>query len=314
MYRAGAPSDVTCPERLLLRARTVTFKPADFFGYYDSDSDSGFYQAIKYVARFRILDNNTPEDDQRLGITLTKSSSAPVSATTQGATVTIEDGDELRSPTSNRQPRLRYAVYDADADEDAVVLTWAAGSDTQGLTGYRIERSAPGGATQLTYADLRGDDRPAVGSSVLTWKDTTVPASSLVLYRVWAVFSDGSEVASYAFPATMDRGIVRARVTAEGSNIRTDVSWTDAAYPLGDGSLHYGVCPEGYKIYQQLTLLGTISWQEVSEADEDPAARTFAATGTSTVALGTKIPFRIRCGGDSETTGLLIGEDTATVQ
>ena len=32
---------------------TVTFSPADFFGYYDSDSDSGFYQAIKYVARLQ---------------------------------------------------------------------------------------------------------------------------------------------------------------------------------------------------------------------------------------------------------------------
>ena len=78
-----------------------------------------------------------------------------------------------------------------------------------------------------------------------------MPASSLVLYRVWAVFSDGSEVASYAFPATMDRGIVRARVTTRGQqrNQVSDVSWTDAAYPLGDGSLHYGVCPEGYKVY-----------------------------------------------------------------
>ena len=294
---------------------TVTFEPADFFGYYDSDSDSGFYEAIKQVARFRIVDDNTPEDDQRLGIALTKSSSAPASATTQGATVTIKDGDELRSPTSNRQPRLRYAVYDADADEDAVVLRWAAGSDTQGLTGYRIDRSAPGGATELTHADLRGDDRPAVGSDVLTWKDTTVPASSLVLYRVWAVFSDGSEVASYAFPATMDRGIVRARITVEGSNDRVAVSWTDAAYPLGDGSLHYGVCSEGYKVYQQINTGGFLSWHEISAADKDPAARTYLGTGTNTsLTAGDTIPFRIRCGGDSETTGLLIGEDTATVQ
>ena len=294
---------------------TVTFKPADFFGYYDSDSDSGFYQAIKYVARFRIVDDNSPEDDQRLGIALTKSSSAPASATTQGATVTIRDGDELRSPTSNRQPRLRYAVYDADADEDAVVLTWAAGSDTQGLTGYRIERSAPGGATELTHADLRGDDRPAVGSSVLTWKDTTVPASSLVLYRVWAVFSDGSEVASYAFPATMDRGIVRARVTTEGGNFRTDVSWTDAAYPLGDGSLHYGVCPEGYKVYFTIPGSGTVAGPVAG--DTDPDERTLATSlsiSGSPFTAGDEVPYRVRCGGTSATTGLLIGEDTATVQ
>ena len=289
---------------------TVTFIPADFFGYYDSDSDSGFYQAIKYVARFRILDDNTPEDDEQFFITLSKSSSAPSSATTQAATVTIEDGDELRSPTSNRQPRVTSALYDADLD--TVVLKWDAGSDTDGQTVYRIERSAPGGATELTHADLRGDDRPAVESDVSSWNDTTVPASSLVLYRVWAVFSDGSEVASYAFPATMDRGIVRARATLEGSNIRLDVSWTDAAYPLGDGSLHYGVCPEGYKVYWQLA--GFNLWVDAANSDADPALRTFSNTSPTTYVAGTTIPFRIRCGGSSATTGLLIGEDTATVQ
>ena len=142
-----------------------------------------------------------------------------------------------------------------------------------------------------------------------------MPASSLVLYRVWAVFSDGSEVASYAFPATMDRGIVRARITIEGSNDRVDVSWTDAAYPLGDGSLHYGVCSEGYKVYQQINTGGILSWHEISAADKDPAARTHLGTGTNTsLTAGDTIPFRIRCGGTSATTGLLIGEDTATVQ
>ncbi len=292
--------------------KTVTFNPTDFFGYYDSDSDSGFYEAIKYVARLRIVDDNMPEDDEQFSITLRKSSSAPASATTRWATVTIEDGDEMRSPTSNRQPRVTYASYDAVQDE--VTVRWLPGSDTQGLTGYRIDRSAPGGATELTHADLRGDDRPAVGSGVKTWKDTTVPASSLVLYRVWAVFSDGSEVASYAFPATMDRGIVRARITVEGSNHRVDVSWTDAAYPLGDGSLHYGVCPEGYKVYQQVNIGGNIRWSEISAGDEDPAARTHLGTSTRALVLGTEVPFRIRCGGTSGTTGLLIGEDTATIQ
>ena len=145
--------------------KTVTFSPADFFAYYDSDSDSGFYQAIKYVARFRILDDNTPEDDEQVSISLRKSSSAPASATTRWATVTIEDGDELRSPTSNRQPSVRNALY--DADQDAVTLNWTAGSDTDGLTGYKIERSAPGGATELTHADLKGDDRPAVRASTI---------------------------------------------------------------------------------------------------------------------------------------------------
>ncbi len=295
-----------------LAATTVTFSPADFFGYYDSDSDSGFYQAIKYVARLRIVDDNSPESDQQFFILMTKSSSAPSSTTTQGATVTIKDGDEPRDATSNRQPRIVYASY--FADQDAVTVRWLAGSDTDGLTGYRIGRSAPGGATELTHADLRGDDRPAVGAGVSSWNDTTVPASYLVLYRVWAVFSDGSEVASYAFPATMDRGIVRARVTIESSGTRFDVSWTDAAYPLGDGSLHYGVCPEGYKVYYTLPRSGTVAGPV--QGDEDPAERTFADTLSTTTLFtaGDKVPFRVRCGGDSATTGLLIGEDTATVQ
>ena len=92
-----------------------------------------------------------------------------------------------------------------------------------------------------------------------------------------------------------------------------DVSWTDAAYPLGDGSLHYGVCPEGYKVYWQLPVSGL--WADATDADEDPAPWTFAETYTVfNYAAGVTIPFRIRCGGDSTTTGLLIGEDTATVQ
>ena len=135
-----------------------------------------------------------------------------------------------------------------------------------------------------------------------------------MLYRVWAVFSDGSEVASYAFPASMDRGIVRTRITKEGSSTRVDVSWTDAAYPLGDGSLHYDVCPEGYKVYQQVNIGGNIRWSEISAGDEDPAARTHLGISTSALVLGTKVPFRIRCGRTSATTGLLIGEDTATIQ
>ncbi len=289
-------------------ATTVTFNPDDFFGYYDS----GFFEAIKHVAQFRIVDDNTQESNEQLIISVSTAASSASIATTQGAIVTIEDGDEPLAPTSLRQPRVTSAIY--DATKDAVVLKWAAGSDTQGLTGYRVDRSAPGGATELTHADLRGDDRPAVASDVLTWNDTTVPASYLVLYRVWAVFSDGSEVASYAFPATMDRGIVRARETSEGSDNRFDVSWTDAAYPLGDGSLHYGVCPEGYKVYLQLTIGGTTSWNDVSASDTDPAERTYVATGLTTLVLGAEVPFMVRCGGDSETTGLLIGEDTATVQ
>ncbi len=290
-------------------AESVTFNPADFFGYYDS----GFFEAIKYVARFTIVDDNTPEGDEQFIISVLTAASSASNATTQGAIVTIEDGDEPLAPTSQQQPRVTSAIYDANGD--AVVLRWAAGSDTQGLTGYKIDRSAPGGATELTHADLRGDDRPAVASDVLTWNDTTVPASYLVLYRVWAVFSDGSEVASYAFPATMDRGIVRARITLEGSNVRFDVSWTDAAYPLGDGSLHYGVCPEGYKVYEQSNLGGFVRWVDVTAVDTDPAERTHTVTtATTAYAKGANIPYRIRCGGDSETTGLLIGEDTATVQ
>ncbi len=288
---------------------TVTFSPADFFGYYDS----GFFEAIKHAARFRIVDDNTPESDERFIISVSTAASSASTAAAQGAIVTIDDGDEPLAPTSSRQPRVASAIY--DADEDAVVLEWDAGSDTGGLTGYRIERSAPGGTTELTHADLRGGDRPAVGPGVSTWNDTTVPASSLVLYRVWAVFSDGSEVASAAFPATMDRGIARARVTIESSNIRTDVSWTDAAYPLGDGSLHYGVCPEGYKVY--FTIPGSGSVAGPIQGDTDPAERTLATSQSSSAGLftaGDEVPFRVRCGGDSATTGLLIGEDTATVQ
>ena len=266
------------------------------------------------MARFRIVDDNTPEGDQRLLISVSTAASSASTAAAQGAIVTIVDGDEPLDATTSRQPSVTSAIY--DADEDAVVLEWAAGSDTGGLTGYRIDRSAPGGATELTHADLRGGDRPAVGPGVSTWNDTTVPASSLVLYRVWAVFSDGSEVASAAFPATMDRGIVRARATfGENNELTYRVSWTDAAYPLGDGSLHYGVCPEGYKVYRDINLGEGLLWEGITHIDTDLAERTFVFISTShSYVVGDEIPVRIRCGGDSATTGLPIGEDTATVQ
>ena len=70
-------------------ATTVTFNPDDFFGYYDS----GFFEAIKHVARFRIVDDNTPEGDEQLIISVSTAASSASTATTQGAIVTIEDGD-----------------------------------------------------------------------------------------------------------------------------------------------------------------------------------------------------------------------------
>ncbi len=284
----------------------ITFDPADFTLW------GRQYRASKRV-QFRIVDDITHESDEQLTIVVANSPSTPSGVPLESATITIRDTDRQLDAHSARQPRITHAVYDAELD--AVVLEWAAGSDTEGLTGFKIEREAPRGTTEMVHADLIDDERPMLESDVLSMNDETVPATWAVAYRVWAVFSDGKEVVSYLFLATMDRGIVRARVTIEGSNVRFDVSWTDAAYPLSDGSLHYGVCPEGYKVYEKSNLGGIERWVDVTAVDTDPAERTHTVTtATTAYPTGAEIPYRVRCGGDSATTGLLIGEDAATVQ
>ena len=284
----------------------ITFDPADFTLW------GRQYRASKRV-QFRIVGDITHESDEQLTIVVASSPSTPSGVPLESATITIRDDDEPRSPSNARQPRITYAVYDADLD--AVVLEWAAGSDTEGLTGFKIEREAPTGTTAMVHADLIDDERPMLESSVLSMNDETAPASWVVFYRVWAVFSSGREVVSWWFPATMDRGIVRARITIEGSNVRFDVSWTDGLYYPDDGAGHDGFCSEGYKVYEQSNLGGFERWVDVTAVDTDPAERTHTVTtATTAYAKGAKIPYRVRCGGDSETTGLLIGEDTATVQ
>ena len=182
-----------------------------------------------------------------------------------------------------------------------MVLEWAAGSDTDGLTGFKIEREAPTGTTAMVHADLIDDERPMLESSVLSMNDETAPASWVVFYRVWAVFSDGEkekEVVSWWFPATMDGGIVRAIQSTD----KLRISWTDALSDCRSIPRH-----GDYGVYMEESAGVWSNIQDVvAQPDTDPAPRSLEIGRVGNVFIG--VPVRVRCGGDSGTTGTLIGE------
>ena len=156
---------------------------------------------------------------------------------------------------ADRQPRITSAVY--NSAQNSVVLTWAAPNQCDGLRGFRIERMAPRGETEETHADLWDnpegtDNRPRVDAGELTYTDTNIPATWLILYSVFAIDGGGRETASPTFLLDRDylgpaersvTGRLQYRGRAHGT--RLTVTWVDDS------------CMDSYYVGQYLSLLGT---------------------------------------------------------
>ena len=251
--------------------------------------------------------------------TITVTVTAQDGATRKVYTVAVTRGSTSPSPSScgdqtdyvlnsdkDRQPRITSAVYDATLD--AVVLEWRAGSDIAGLTGFKIRRIAERGMTEETYADLCDnpegtDSRPSVGETVRSYADVGVPATWLMIYNVYAIYGD-KEVISQTVAAKMSaaHGMVRARISSDGSQTFFDIGWMDK------GSL-----ADGYKVYMGVTAGGTTFWSDLTSSDTDPAPQRYASTLSTVFPVGNSYTIRVRHGGTDEDTGTLIGQVTTTV-
>ena len=213
--------------------------------------------------------------------------------------------DYVLNSDRDRQPRITSAVYDATLD--AVVLTWKTGSDPIAPTGFKIRRIAERGMTEETYADLcvdpeGTDSRPSVGETVRLYFDVGVPATWLIIYNVYAIY-DGREVISQTVAADMSaaHGLVRARMSSDGSQTFFDIGWMDK------GSL-----ADGYKVY--VNPAGSSSpYFDLTPSDTDPAPQRLASTSSDTSTVGDRYTIRVRHGGLTENQGTPIGEVTTTV-
>ena len=212
-------------------------------------------------------------------------------------------------------------------DLDAVLVYWTA-NDSEDLAGFKIERRVYGGTTPITFENLwtgpvhhqstpaghtyEFDNRPSVGPDRRYFIDTSAPPSYLVFYRVFAVRDDGSETASFRSDhdsPDMPYGIVRARATIEGTNVKHIISWTDAG------------CDDGYNIYKRVLRYSYTGanldarWSPLVADDEDPWVNTFSgSTSAGTLSKDDVLQVRVRCGGSDDDSGRLVGEDTASIR
>ena len=140
-------------------------------------------------------------------------------------------GIGVRNSDRNRIPRITSATYKSASD--TVTLTWNAGASTEGLTGFKIERSSSLGDNLVN--DGETDNRPRVGPELRTYTDTGIPASWLLIYNVYALYGS-TQVPSPSFQLDRDYvGPVTRSVTArlrsiprgDGGGTRLTVTWVD---------------------------------------------------------------------------------------
>ena len=235
------------------------------------------------------------------------------------ALVTIFGGMSLYgNDDSSRQPRIKSAKYDSTNDE--VVLAWEIDIDTDVLA-FRIDRRASNGAADGIHENLmkplpdKGqmrDNRPTVGRGARTYFDSQPPAAWLISYTVWAVYPDGSEIASKPFMAKMNGRMVRALVANAGNYDRFVVNWLDDG-----GTQNESACVNGrevYKIYLKTTTDGMAEWVQLSSVNPGRSHGTYEFTAENAASRGNEFTVRVMCGGTNPTTGVLIGEDNALVR
>jgi len=158
------------------------------------------------------------------------------------------------------------------AGQTAINLSWTAPTNNggAGITGYRIEVSATGAGN---WSDLEAN----TNSTVTTYAHNGLSSETTQHYRVRAINSVGTSVASTVASATTDAVTVTApdaptdlRATASGRTV-INLSWTA---PTNNG----GADITGYRI--EVSDTGTGSWSDL-EANTQSALTIYTHTNLS---------------------------------
>ena len=225
-----------------------------------------------------------------------------------GSVFLYEHGD------SSSKPLITSANYDPIYDQ--VVLAWEMG-DTNNLLAFRIERRVAQAAARGTHEELIGpqpnkgrftDNRPIVGKVARTYFDSRPPAARLISYTVWAVYPDGSELASEPVMPQMDGPIVRVRIHGSGNREKYFVSWVDDSRTVDASGCDMG--KDEYKVYLETKGDGLARWIQLT-TNVELTRNSHEFTLDYRLYQGSHITVRVMCGGSSPDTGVLIGEDTS---
>ncbi|HEX6761239.1 MAG TPA: LamG-like jellyroll fold domain-containing protein [Gaiellaceae bacterium] len=185
------------------------------------------------------------------------------------------------TPTPDTQPPTGPTALTATAvSAGEIDLSWPAASDNVGVSGYQVERCA--GASCSSFAQIATN-----GLSALSYKDTTVAASTSYSYRVRATDAAGNlgsytPTATATTPAPTDTqppagpASLSATVVSAGE---VDLSWPPASDNVG---------VTGYRV-ERCTGASCSGFSQIATTGGSPTS--FRDT---TVAAGTSYGYRIR--------------------